>query len=185
MIFIHLENSRKDQIHVSRYYYNILLKYKFNERGKVSSSTILSLAKFTSLFPFLSFLSLYCQPRYILSVTSFSFYFPPSFPFISSSTLLISRETVPTSLPFRPRTSNPPFNWLRSHLWPPLSLFRGCSPRGVTAPSTVTNDPVEFRGGRNGFKSRSLPFPFLNSATFFPRRFCSRFVDDTNVIIKT
>lgn len=35
--------------------------------------------------------------------------------------------------------------WLRSHLWHPLSLFRGCSPR-VTATLTVTNDPGEFQG---------------------------------------
>lgn len=84
---------------------------------------------------------------------------PPSF--ISSSTLLISRETV--SLPSRPRTRFrpppahrfPPFNWLRSHLWPPFSLFRGRSSR-VTAPSTVTNDPRRVSWARNGFKSRSL-----------------------------
>ena len=35
--------------------------------------------------------------------------------------------------------------WLRSHLWHPLSLFRGCSPR-VTATLTVTNDPGGFQG---------------------------------------
>ena len=104
------------------------------------------------LFPFLSpLLSLCCQPRYTPSVTSFSFYFPsPSFHLQRS----LSRERpFPLLFYFAPRTRFrppihlfPPFNWLRSHLWPPLSLFRGCSPRGVTAPSTVTNDPVEFRG---------------------------------------
>lgn len=138
----YLENSSGSnrRIRVSRYYYNILLKFVY----KVSSCTILS----RKTYPFL-LIPLLPTTLYSL-LTSFSFYSPP---FISSSTLLISRETVPTSLLFRPRIRFrppiplfPPFNWLRSHLWPPLSLFRGCSPRGVTAPSTVTNDPVEFRG---------------------------------------
>lgn len=115
-----------------------------------------SLAKFTPLY-FLSFsLPLLPAPSWLHLSPFISL--PPTF--ISSSTLLISRETV--SLPSRLRTRFrppahrfPPFNWLRSHLWPPFSLFRGRSPR-VTAPSTVTNDPRRVSWARNGFKSRSL-----------------------------